>query len=116
MTKREQLLQIIAAKIAGLPATSVARVAVDGVDGAGKTTFADELAACLVTCGRQIIRASVDGFHNPRAIRYRISAQEEPVQDLQNGHPTVSCSKDRQLSCLLTCSSPNCYNDPCRGA
>jgi uridine kinase len=74
MTKREQLLQIIAAKIVGLPATSVARVAVDGVDGAGKTTFADELAACLASCGRQIIRASVDGFHNPRAIRYRLGA------------------------------------------
>jgi uridine kinase len=61
MTNREQLLQIIAAKIVGLPASSIVRVAVDGVDGAGKTTFADELAACLTSGDRQIIRASVDG-------------------------------------------------------
>jgi uridine kinase len=66
MTKREQLLQVIAAKIVGLPATSIARVAVDGVDGAGKTTFANELAACLTPSDRQIIRASVNAFHNPR--------------------------------------------------
>jgi uridine kinase len=39
-------------------------VAIDGVDSAGKTTFADEFAFTLV-------RASVDGFNNSRAIRYR---------------------------------------------
>jgi uridine kinase len=74
MTKREQLLQIVAAKIVGLPAAGIARVAVDGVDGAGKTTFADELADYLASGSRQIIRASVDGFHNPRALRYRLGA------------------------------------------
>jgi uridine kinase len=45
--------------------------AVDGVDGAGKTIFADELAYQLVASGRRTIRASADSFHNPRAIRYR---------------------------------------------
>ena len=45
------------------------RVAVDGVDAAGKTTFADELAACLKPLNRQIIRASVDDFHFPKTIR-----------------------------------------------
>jgi uridine kinase len=48
------------------------RVAVDGVDGAGKTTFADELAHLLRDQGRPVIRASVDGFHHPRAVRYRL--------------------------------------------
>ncbi len=47
------------------------RVGVDGVDGAGKTHFADELAELLSASGRPAIRASVDGFHHPRAIRYR---------------------------------------------
>ena len=47
------------------------RVAVDGVDGAGKTTFADELGAAVAALGRPVIRASVDGFHNCRAVRYR---------------------------------------------
>lgn len=47
------------------------RVAVDGPDGAGKTRFADDLAAVLRAAGRQVVRISVDGFHQPRAIRYR---------------------------------------------
>lgn len=46
------------------------RVAVDGVDGAGKTTFADELATVLRAAGRTVLRASVDGFHHPREHRY----------------------------------------------
>jgi uridine kinase len=49
----------------------VLRVAVDGVDGAGKTTFADELAAALRSRGVPVVRASVDGFHNPAEVRYR---------------------------------------------
>lgn len=47
------------------------RVAVDGVDGAGKTVFAGELGAVLSARGRVVVRASVDGFHLPRAVRYR---------------------------------------------
>lgn len=43
----------------------------DGVDGAGKTTFADELAAVLRAAGRTVLRASVDGFHGPQAHRHR---------------------------------------------
>jgi len=49
----------------------VLRVGIDGVDGAGKTTFADELAAALAPSGRPVIRAGVDGFHHPRPVRYR---------------------------------------------
>lgn len=43
-------------------------VAVDGPDAAGKTTLADELAATLTT---PAVRASIDGFHRPRAARLR---------------------------------------------
>jgi uridine kinase len=46
-------------------------VGIDGIDAAGKTTFADELILYLLEHGRRVIRASIDGFHNPRAIRYR---------------------------------------------
>ena len=46
------------------------RVAIDGVDGSGKTKLADELAEPVRRAGRAVIRASVDGFHNPRAVRY----------------------------------------------
>ena len=44
-------------------------VAVDGVDGAGKTTFADALAERLRAAGRDVVRASIDGFHHPLAYR-----------------------------------------------
>ncbi|MET9229301.1 uridine kinase [Lentzea sp. NPDC003310] len=46
-------------------------VAVDGVDGAGKTTFCDALAGVLRADGREVVRASVDDFHHPSAIRWR---------------------------------------------
>ena len=47
------------------------RVAIDGVDAAGKTTLADELAPVIEDLGRPVIRASIDGFHNPAATRRR---------------------------------------------
>ena len=47
------------------------RVGIDGVDCAGKTSLANELAVSLAADGEYVIRASIDGFHNPRAVRYR---------------------------------------------
>ena len=72
MTPRQTLLQTVAARILRTPSAFVLRVAVDGVDGAGKTTFADELAEVLGVSGREVIRASVDGFHHPKEVRYRL--------------------------------------------
>ncbi len=66
------MLGELAARLNAQPARPVLRMAVDGVDGAGKTTFADELAASLRSLGREVIRASVDGFHSLRAVRYRM--------------------------------------------
>ncbi len=47
------------------------RVAIDGRTASGKTTLANELALVLRGKGRTVIRTSVDGFHRPRADRYR---------------------------------------------
>lgn len=74
MTKRDELLQHIARSILDLPAGNVVRVAIDGVDGAGKTVFGNELSRFLEPSGRQIILASVDSFHNPRSTRYKLGA------------------------------------------
>ncbi|SMB91720.1 uridine kinase [Deinococcus hopiensis] len=71
MSVRIALLRALAERLGAQPARPVLRVAIDGVDGAGKTTFADELGAALGECGRTVIRASVDGFHAPREARYR---------------------------------------------
>jgi uridine kinase len=45
-------------------------VAVDGVDGAGKTEFANALAEQLGIGHRAVFRASIDDFHQSRARRY----------------------------------------------
>ncbi|MBN2016580.1 MAG: hypothetical protein JW794_00355 [Candidatus Cloacimonetes bacterium] len=48
------------------------KIAIDGIDASGKTIFADDLANYLKSkTSRQIIRASIDGFHNPEEIRLR---------------------------------------------
>src|SRR5688572_29261041 len=67
---RTEILDQLAASIAAVRRDHPTRVAIDGVDGAGKTTPADELVAPVRRAGRAVIRASVDGFHNPRAVRY----------------------------------------------
>lgn len=45
-------------------------IAVDGEDGSGKTRFADNLASVFREDGSTVFRASIDGFHRPRAERY----------------------------------------------
>jgi uridine kinase len=63
-----EAISLVLAEIATLPVGRRQIVAVDGIDGAGKTTFADGLAS---RTDRPVLRASEDDFHNPRAIRYR---------------------------------------------
>lgn len=47
-------------------------VGIDGRDGVGKTTLADGLASRLsASASANVARASLDGFHQPRAHRYR---------------------------------------------
>lgn len=58
----------LAQRLAHLPDRAI--IAIDGVDGAGKTTFADQLGPMIGREGRRVLRASVDGFHHPRARRY----------------------------------------------
>jgi len=65
-----QVLEAVALRIPRAESGWI-RVAVDGIDGAGKTTFANELGEVLTTAGRPVIRASVDDFHNVRRLRYR---------------------------------------------
>ena len=68
---RDGLLQMLSEAIVAVRGDGPTRVAIDGVDGAGKTRLADELAPYIEARGRTAIRASVDGFHHPRELRYR---------------------------------------------
>jgi uridine kinase len=69
--ERREILASLASTIAALQRSHPVRVAIDGVDASGKTTLANELAPLIEALDRPVIRASIDGFHNPAAIRRR---------------------------------------------
>src|SRR6478735_7833855 len=71
--ERRSVLQSLASALGSR--TALGRpvlVGVDGVDGSGKTTFADDLADILRSDRQHVVRVSVDGFHRPAAERYRL--------------------------------------------
>lgn len=68
---RKELLSTLADRIQAIAHAHPLRVAIDGVDASGKTVLADELALLLRSRGAAVIRASLDGFHNPRYVRQR---------------------------------------------
>jgi uridine kinase len=60
-------------------------IVVDGADGAGKTTLADELAPLLPTS----VRASLDDFHHPRAHRHALGRTGETVWERGFDYPAL---------------------------
>lgn len=68
---RVDLLARLASHVAGLSLGHPTRVGIDGCDAAGKTTLADSLGCAVAEQGRTVIRASIDGFHNPASVRYQ---------------------------------------------
>ncbi len=68
--KRSELLELLTGLLLEREPPHPLRVAIDGPDAAGKTMLADELAE-LLTDRRPVVRAGIDGFHNPRELRYR---------------------------------------------
>ena len=67
--ERSRCLETLARLILRIDRPHPVRVGIDGPDAAGKTTLADELARVIERSGRPVIRASIDGFHRPRAAR-----------------------------------------------
>ncbi len=65
------MLANLAQLINGVGCPHPLRLAIDGTDAAGKSTLADELSSALRELGRPVIQSTIDGFHNPRSIRYR---------------------------------------------
>jgi uridine kinase len=68
---RPELVARIADHLLGQFPGHPLRVAVDGITAAGKTTFARELAVAIQDAGRPAVHLTMDGFHHPRAHRYR---------------------------------------------
>ena len=67
--RRSDLLRELALRIATVSRPHPVRVAIDGVDAAGKTSLADELVAPLKELGLPVIRVSIDRFHNSASVR-----------------------------------------------
>ncbi|PEC20040.1 uridine kinase [Bacillus cereus] len=67
---RKQIIKEITDHILTLNLTHPIRVGVSGITASGKTTFANELAEEIKKRGVPVTRASIDDFHNPRAVRY----------------------------------------------
>lgn len=70
MAERQGFLNQLTTHILAAQNHDILRVAINGVDGSGKTRLADELAPLLRQKGAKVIRASIDGFHHSRAVRY----------------------------------------------
>ncbi|MFW5841442.1 MAG: uridine kinase [Planctomycetota bacterium] len=68
---RQTMLETLAGRINAIRVDHTVRVAIDGPTAAGKTILADQLVGPLRQLGRSVIRASIDGFHNPSQVRYR---------------------------------------------
>ena len=66
---RQQVIHELAQSILSFKRDVPLRVGIDGVDAAGKTSLANELAKELTNLGHPVLRASIDGFHNPKEIR-----------------------------------------------
>ena len=65
------VLDIVASHLIGINVGHPLRVGVDGVCGAGKSTFARALASRIVERGRSVVFIDSDGFHHVRERRYR---------------------------------------------
>lgn len=70
VTPLNRLCEQLAHQIATLRRPAL--VAVDGVDGAGKTTFASHLGSAIGRAGRTPVIVHEDDFLAPRAVRYRL--------------------------------------------
>jgi uridine kinase len=69
--ERARVVGRIADHLAALDPGHPLRVGVDGITAAGKTTLAGELCEAVAARGRAAVGVPMDGFHRPRAHRYR---------------------------------------------
>lgn len=71
MSERQRLIDRVAERLASVRHDHPVRVGIDGVCGSGKSTFARELTAALLTRNANAVHLDSDGFHHARSVRYR---------------------------------------------
>lgn len=98
---RKAIISRIVDAILSVEHTHPLRVAIDGVDAAGKTSLANELVEPLKASGRDVIKASLDGFHNPRELRYRMG------EDSPEGYFFDSFNHEALITSLLKPLGPD---------
>lgn len=91
--QRLAVIGAIATELTALDFGHPVRVAVDGITAAGKTTFADQLADQVRAHGRECLRVTMDGFHHPRATRYR-QGRESPDGYYEDGYDFESLRRE----------------------
>ena len=96
-----KLFELLLEKIKGIKLDHPIRIGIDGVDGSGKTFFADAFAEYLQKLNRPIIRSTIDRFHNPKNVRYQ-QGENSP-----RGYYEDSFNTDKLVEKLLTPLGPN---------
>lgn len=82
---RKKLISELANEVLDLKTRHPIRVGVSGITSSGKTTLANELTEELQNGGKNMIRTSIDHFHNSRFIRYR-QGKESALGYYQDAH------------------------------
>ncbi|GGI13757.1 uridine kinase [Gottfriedia solisilvae] len=82
---RNDLISEIANRILNLKLPHPIRVGVSGITASGKTTLANELMEELQVRNMDVVRTSIDNFHNPRAVRYR-QGKESAIGYYEDAH------------------------------
>ena len=103
MTTRAEVLEQIADAVVVRSRehkTHPARIGIDGPDGSGKTILRQELAEVLRGRGFDVIEATIDDFHQPRAIRYAMG------RDSWEGYWAAAFDYETLTSDLLTPLGP----------
>ncbi|MFD4707728.1 hypothetical protein ACFWM3_23170 [Gottfriedia sp. NPDC058432] len=72
---RSKLISDLVNKILCLKIDHPIRVGISGITASGKTTIANEIAEELKHRKKNVIRTSIDNFHNPREIRYKLGKE-----------------------------------------
>ncbi len=67
---KKDVLDALAVEIGSLYRSGRVVIAVDGMDGSGKTHFATDLALALTAAGHPVFHASIDDFYRSRAERH----------------------------------------------
>ncbi|MEH6939198.1 hypothetical protein V7056_15335 [Bacillus sp. JJ664] len=82
---RNELISELANRILHLKLSHPLRVGVSGITASGKTTLANELMEELQLRKMDVVRTSIDHFHNPREVRYR-QGKESAIGYYEDAH------------------------------